>query len=258
MAHRIVLEKRFNKMIDELNLAMKASSQMLHEAGLPTGIDQGILKASKAVEKSGEDVADQNVQAAMLLAALQKNGDVSRVSADDVSAAMTKNVKESKQSLKESESAIIHIIEMVALVLGNAALIETICEIILKITGKKVDPTKFKAAVTKFATFLKKATGLPMKAFGNAIAWIIKKMGGGDASQKIGKYSVKLVVVVVMAAMGVLFFPLGGVSLVGIALSITGMIGKGFEIVKLAKELTAAIKKAAGSSGGSSPAPALA
>ena len=197
MAHRIVLERKFNKMIAEITAAMTASTRMLNEAGLPTGIDQGILKASKEVENAGEDVADENVQAAMLMAALEKGGDVSKVNAGDVEAAMDQGVKEAKRSLRESENPVVMIIEGVALVLGNAALVEGICAAIEKATGKKLDPSRFTKAANTIARLVKNITGFPMKVFGKAIEWIIQKLGGGESAQKIGKYSVKLVVVLV-------------------------------------------------------------
>lgn len=241
MAHRIVLEKKFNKMIAEVTSAMRASTRTLNEAGLPAGIDQGILKASKEVEKAGEDVADEDVQAAMVMAALQKGGDVGKVSAADVETAMEQGVKEAKQPLRESENVAVVIIETIALVLGNLALVEVICGVIEKVTGKKLDPSKFTKSVNWVADKIKKLTGLPMKAFGNAVAWIVKKLGGTEAQQKIGKYSVKFVAVLAMFAMGVAFFPLGGVSILGVVMSVTGMIGKGFELVKLGKELANAM-----------------
>lgn len=258
IAHRIVLERRFNKMIAEITSAMKASTQMLNEAGLPSGVEQGILKASKEVENAGEDVADEDVQAAMLMAALEKGGDVSKVSATDVEAAMEQGVKEAKQPLRESENVALMIVETIALVLGNAALVEGICAAIEKITGKKADPSKFTQGVNKIAGWIKKITGFPMKVFGDTIAWIIKKLGGGESAQKIGKYSVKLVAVIAMFWMGWAFFPLAGVSVLGVALSVTGMLGKGFEIGKLGYELFLAIKKAVQDKGGAAPAPAMA
>jgi len=265
LAQRIVLEKKFDKMIAEVTLGMKSASKkasrLLKEGGLPSGIDQGILKASKEAEKAGEDVADENVQAAMLMAALEKGGDPSKVTGADIEAQMEKaTVKETKQQIQESHSLGVQIVEMGALVLGNLALVEAICEVIEKITGKKIDASKFTKAVNTFVGWVKKATGWPMHVFGKAIEWIIKKLGGGESAQKIGKYSVKLVAVIAMFVMGFAFFPIGGVSLIGLTLSVTGMIGKGIEIGKLGYELFHAIKDAVskGGSKGASPAPAMA
>lgn len=251
LAQRIVLEKKFNKMVAEITRSM---SMTLNE-NLPGGIDQAILGASKKLDAAGEDVADEDVQAAMLLAAIEKGGDPAKITPDDVEKNMP-SVQERKQVLKESENVALLITEMVSLVLGNAALIEAICKVITKITGKNIDAGKFKEGANKVATMIKNITGWPMKAFGKAVAWIISKLGGGEAAQKIGKYSVKLVVVVTLFTIGVTFFPVAGVSVLGIALSITGLIGKGFEIITLVKELYGAIKDAV--SKGGSPAPAMA
>lgn len=243
LAQRIVLEKKFNKMVAEITKSMRSKTKTINE-NLPTGIDQAILGASKKLDAAGEDVADQDVQAAMLLAAIEKGGDPAKITTDDVEKNMP-SVQERKQVLKESENVALLITEMISLVLGNAALIEGICKVITKITGKNMDANKFKAGANKVATLIKNITGWPMKAFGKAVAWIIGKLGGGEAAQKIGKYSVKLVVVVTLFVIGVTFFPVAGVSGIGIALSITGLIGKGFEIITLVKELFVAIRDTA-------------
>ena len=238
-------------MVAEITRSM---STTLNE-NLPGGIDQAILGASKKLDDAGEDVADEDVQAAMLLAAIEKGGDPAKITPDDVEKNMP-SVQERKQNLRESENVALLITEMVSLVLGNAALVEGICKVITKITGKNIDASKFKEGANKVATLIKNITGWPMKAFGKAVAWIISKFGGGEAAQKIGKYSVKLVVVLTLFVIGVTFFPVAGVSALGIGLSITGLIGKGFEILTLVKELYGAIKDAA--SKGGSPAPAMA
>jgi hypothetical protein len=129
------------------------------------------------------------------------------------------------------------------------ALVEIVCEKIEKVTGKKLDPNKFVAAVNKLSGFIKKVTGFPMKAFGNAIAWIIKKLGGGKSAQKIGKLTVKVLVVISLFALGIAFFPLAGLSLMGIVLSVTALIGKGFELAKLLNELAKALDEAQGRTG---------
>jgi len=242
LAQRIVLEKKFDKMVAEITKSMRSKTKIISE-NLPTGIDQAILGASKKLDAAGEDVADQDVQAAMLLAAIEKGGDPAKITPDDVEQNMP-SVQERKQVLKESENVALLITVMVSLVLGNAALVEGICKVITKITGKNMDANKFKAGATKVATLIKNITGWPMKAFGKAVAWIISKMGGGETAQKIGKYSVKFVVVLTLFIIGVTFFPVAGVSGLGIALSVTGLIGKGFELITLGKELIVAISDA--------------
>lgn len=244
MAHRIVLEKRFNKMVAEITRDMRLSAKMLNE-NLPSGVDQAILTASKKLDAAGEDVASDDVQAALMAAALEKGGDPSKVSPEEVEASMptVQEKRQTRQSLNEG-GPVIQVIEAISIVLGNAALIESICKVIEKVTGKKTDPSKFTQTMNKVSGMIKKLTGWPMKKFGQAIEWIIGKLGGGETAQKIGKYSVKLVVVLVLFGIGAMFFPIGGASIFGIVMSVTAMIGKGFEIVELGKGLFNAIKDA--------------
>ena len=245
-------------MVAEITSAMKASTRMLNEAGLPSGIDQAVLGASKELDAAGEDVASDDVQAALMMAALKKGGDPSKVSPEEVEAAMpsVQERRQARQPLNEG-GPVIQVIEAISVVLGNAALIEGICMVIQKVTGKKLDPSKFTQTMNKVSGMIKKITGWPMKKFGEAIEWIIRKLGGGEAAQKIGKYSVKLVVVVTLFCIGAMFFPIAGASIFGIVASVTAMIGKGFEIGLLIKGLAKAIRDAA-SKGGASPAPAMA
>jgi hypothetical protein len=246
LAQRIVLEKKFNKMIAEIASAMKASTRMLNEAGLPSGIDQAILGASKKLDAAGEDVASDDVQAALMMAALEKGGDPSKVSPEEVEAAMptVQERRQARQPLNESGGIVLQVVETISVVLGNAALIEAICKVIEKVTGKKTDPSKFTQTMNKWSGRIKSVTGWPMEKLGQAIEWIIRKLGGGEAAQKIGKYSVKLVVVVTLFCIGAMFFPIAGASVFGIIVSVTAMIGKGFEIGMLIKGLFNAIKDA--------------
>jgi hypothetical protein len=260
LAQRIVLEKKFNKMVAEITQGMRLSLKVLNE-NLPSGIDQAILSASKELDAAGEDVASDDVQAALMAAALEKGGDPSKVSPEEVEASMptVQERRQARQSLNEG-GPVIQVIEAISVVLGNAALIEGICMVIEKVTGKKTDPSKFTQTMNKVSGMIKKITGWPMKKFGQAIEWIIGKLGGGEAAQKIGKYSVKLVVVLVLFGIGAMFFPIAGASIFGIIMSVTAMIGKGFEIGMLIKGLYGAIKDAVskGGSKGASPAPAMA
>lgn len=254
LAHRVLLEKKFNKMVAEITQAMQFNAKMLSE-NLPSGIDQAILGASKDLGAAGEDVASNEVQAALLAAALKKGGDPSKVSPEEVEALLptVQEKREIRQSLNEG-GPVIQVIEAISVVLGNAALVESICKVIEKVTGKKTDPSKFTAAINKVSGMIKKITGWPMKKFGEAIEWIIGKLGGGEAAQKIGKYSVKLIVVMTLFSIGAMFFPIAGASIFGIIMSVTAMIGKGFEIVELTKGLVGAIKSAVSQGGASAPA----
>lgn len=226
-------------MIGEIEAILSAATYMLNE-NLPSGIDQAILGASKKLDAAGKDVASDDVQAALMMAALEKNGDPSKVSPEEVEKNMP-TVQEKKQTINESGGPIILIIETISLILGNAALVEGICTVITKVTGKSIDANKFQSNAKKIAILLKKITGWPMKKFGEAVQWIIKKLGGGSAVQRIGKYYVKLFIVTVLLVIGLSFFPIAGVSVIGVMLSVTALIGKGFEIIQLAKGLEKAI-----------------
>ena len=244
MAHRIVLEKKFNKMVAEITRGMQLSNKMLNE-NLPSGIDQAILSASKKLDAAGEDVASDEVQAALMMAALKKGGDPSKVSPEEVEALMptVQEKRQTRQPLNEG-GVVIQVIEAISVVLGNAALIESICKVIEKVTGRKTDPSKFIKAVNWVSGKIKKITGWPMEKLGEAVEWIIGKLGGGETAQKIGKYSVKLILVITLFCIGAMFFPIAGASMFGIIVSVTAMIGKGFEIRHLGKELFKAIKDA--------------
>ena len=241
VAQRIVLERKFNKMIAEVALAIKASTRMLNEAGLPTGIDKSILAATKEVEAAGKDISDENVQAALVMAALEKNGDLSKVGAQDVEAVMEKQGNQGKQSLGESAGGVVGLIEAGSVFLGNLALIETACEVFSKVLGKKIDPSSFKAGLATVLNRIKKVTGFPMRVLGNVVTWIVKKLGGSVGSQKVAASIVKMIFVMALFILAFKLFPIAGVSAMGIALSVTGLIGKGLEIVKLFKEFSAAM-----------------
>ena len=244
LAQRIVLERKFNKMVAEVTRAMQLNTKMLNE-NLPSGIDQAVLNVSKKVDAAGEDVADKNVQAAMLLAALEKGGNLTKITPDDVEQNMP-TVKEKKQTLQEAASATLLLVEYIGLILGNAALVVEICGVIERFTGKAINPSKFKQNALKIAAMIKKITEFPMKAFGQAVAWIIKKLGGGKAAQTLGKYSVKVVVVVTLLTIGLTFFPVAGTSILGVTLSVLGVIGKTMELGRLVAGLFDALDKVLG------------
>lgn len=267
IAYRILRERKFKQMVAEITAAMKSSSKMLKEAGIPSGIDQGILKVSKEVENDGEDMDDEEVQAAMMMAAIEKGGDISKVKASDVEKELP-TVEERRIVNESGGGAVDAVLTVLSLVLGNMAFIEAICTAIEKVTGKKVPVDKAKKAAETMVGKLKAASGWVMKKIGQAIEWIIEKMGGGPNAQKIGAYGVKFIGVAALFILGISHFPLAGASVIGIIISITSMIGKGFELVVLGKQLIKYIKKAIadnkelkaklGDASGDAPTPAMA
>lgn len=230
LAQRVLWEKRV-KLIFE------------NAVGMASGIQSQVVNLGKELQAAGQDVTDEEVQAALLMAALDDKGKLDNVDAQDVDA-VAGQIKEARgYTIAESGGGLIHTLEMVGNILGNAALLNVIAKAVEKATGKKIDPSKMSAGITIMAGFLKKLTGLPAKAMEKFFAFIAGKMGGGDAAQKIAGYSGTMLVVLVFFALGTLFFPVLGASPLMIILSLTGLVGKGFEIGALWKHIKEAIKQ---------------
>ena len=228
LAQQILWEKKV-KMIFE------------NAAGMASGIQSRVVNLGKELAAAGEDATSEEVQAALLMAALDDKGKLDNVDAQDVDA-VAGQIKEARgYTLAESGGGLIHTLEMVGNILGNTALMNVIAKAVEKATGKKVDPSKMAAGVNKMAGFLKKLTGLPAKAMEKFFAFIAGKMGGGDVAQKIAGYSGTMIVVLVFFALGTLFFPVLGASPLMVVLSLTGLVGKGFEIAALWKHIKEAI-----------------
>ena len=227
LAQQILWEKRV-KLIFE------------NAAGMASGIQSQVVNLGKELQAAGQDATDEEVQAALLMAALDDKGKLDNVDAQDVGA-VAGQIKEAR-GYTLTESGALHTIELVGNVLGNTALLNVIAKAVEKATGKKVDAGKLSVGINKIVGFLKKLTGLPAKAMEKFFGFITKLLGGGDAAQKIAGYSGTLLVVVAFFALGAMFFPVLGASPLMIVLSLTGLIGKGFEIAGLWKHIKDAIK----------------
>jgi len=226
-------------------ILFKKRMKMLMEnaAGMASGIQSQVVNIGKELQAAGEDATDEEVQAALLMAALDDKGKLDNVDAQDVEA-IAGQIKEARgYTMSESGGGLIHTLEMVGGILGNVALMNVIAKAVEKVTGKKMDPSKMAASVNKLAGMLKKLTGLPAKAMEKFFALIAGKMGGGDTAQKIAGYAGTMIVVIVFFAMGAYMFPIFGASPLMIILSLTGLIGKGFEIGALWKHIKEAIKQ---------------
>lgn len=199
-------------------------------AGMASSVQSTVMALGKEIQAAGEDITDEEVQAAMLMAALDNKGKVEKVEPEDVES-MVQNIKESRGYVI-NESAL-HTLELVGNVLGNAAFVNVIAKGLLKLTGKKVDPGKLTAGIQKMLKLLKTLTGLPAKAMEKFFALITRLMGGGPAAQKVAGVTGTIVVVVFFFALGTAFFPVLGGSPLMIVLSLTGLIGKGFELKHL-------------------------
>jgi len=223
---------------------LKKSIRLISEsaAGLIPGVQSRVVGLGQELKKAGIDATDLEVQAALLLAALEGGGKLEKVAVQDAES-IGKQIQEARgYTLLEIGGSLLHTIELAGNLLGNVALMNIITKSIETITGKKVvDPKKMTIGINKMATILKKLTGLPAKALEKFFKFISAKMGGGPAAQKVAGYVGTTVVVVAFFALGTLFFPVLGASPLMIVLSLTGLIGKGFEIKTLWKHIVEAI-----------------
>ena len=100
---------------------------------------------STELKKDGEDITDDEVQAAMLSALIDADGKVDNIDVSDVDA-IKKEIKESRAYLNEVDD-ILHSIEAVGSVLGNSAFIHILTEGLNKIGFTGVDENKLKARI---------------------------------------------------------------------------------------------------------------
>jgi len=194
------------------------------------------------LEKAGMDADKEEVQAAMLNALIDADGDANQLDVSDVES-IAKNIKESRSaSLNESGSWIVKFFEGVFGVLGNAALLNTIAEKVEQVTGKKIDTNKLKSRIDWVAGWVKKITGFPAKAMERTFQWLAKKFSGGLFAQKIAGYSGTLIAVLGMFIFGVIYFPSVS-SIFFFIFSVAGLLGKGAEMYKMIKEIIHAVKE---------------
>lgn len=218
IAQRILIEKKLRRLFEG------------NAAGLASSVQSQVMALGKEIQAAGDDITDEEVQGAMLMAALDNKGKVDKVEPEDVDS-MVQNIKEARGYVI-NESAL-HTLEVVGSILGNAAFLNVISKALEKIAGKKMDPGKIQAGIQKILKVLKTVTGLPAKAMEKFFAWVTKLLGGGPAAQKIAGVTGTMLVVAFMFALGTAFFPVLGGSPLMIILSLTGLIGKGFEMKHL-------------------------
>jgi hypothetical protein len=230
LAQRVLFEQRMKRLFEDTKSTANS-------------ILQQTQSLSKELKADGEDVSDDEVQAAMLSALVDANGNVSAVDVSDVENIKTE-IKESKgYAINESSDGFIHAIEMVGNILGNTALLNEISAAIEELTGLKISTSKLQKGLNSFFKGLKKVTGYPAKVIEKAFAWISKKLGAGEWGQKVAGYSGLLVLVLVLGTIGVMHFPVLGASSLGMLFSVTGLLGKGAETINLVKKIFALIKQ---------------
>lgn len=230
LAQQVLLEQRIKRLFEST-------------IGDAKSILQQTQVLSKELKADGDDVSDDEVQAAMLQALIKANGKLNQVDVSDVESIKTE-IKEARgYVIKESGSALIQAIEQVSVVLGNAALMSEIAGAIEETTGIKINGVKLANNLNKFFGVLKKVTGAPAKAMEMFFEWVSKKLGAGEWGQKVAGYSGTLILIVGMFALSVVHFPVLGGSAMGLLFSVTALFGKGIEMIKLTKEIFHMIKE---------------
>lgn len=195
-------------------------------------------------ELGKEGAQDDELKAALLMQAIDNDGEIEEVDIE----ALKKDVKEGMllrgQALNESAAGVIHTLEVIGNIAGNSALIEFLLEKIEKATGKKMDAGKVKDTIMKIVEGLKKVTGLPAKAIEKFFAWIGSKLGMSDGGKKGLELVGMVMVIAFFLSLGVMHFPVLGTGVMWWILSLTGLVGKSVELVKIGKEIAHMVKNA--------------
>lgn len=207
-------------------------------SGDASSTQKQLFSLGNELKADGEDIKDDEVQAALLNALIDANGNVEDVDVSDVES-IKKEIKESRDYLFE-DTSILHLLDTVAVVLGNAALLHSVAEAFHKV-GINIDEEKLKNNILKFSKSVKKITGYPAKVMEKTFTWIAKKLGFGEFGQKLAGLSGTLIMTCVFLALSVYLFPSisSGVLLM---FAISSMIGKSAEIIKLINEIWDHIK----------------
>lgn len=232
-----------------MKLAPIAQNVILHSyvrtllesaTGDAASVQKQLFSLGAELKKDGEDVTDEEVQAALLSALIDAEGKVDAVDVSDVES-IKKEIKESRSYINE-DAGILHSIEAIGTVLGNSAFLHILTEGLHKIGFKDVDENKLKAKLEKVVSMIKKVTGYPAKVMEKAFSWIASKFGAGETGKKVAGISGILLVTISLLTLAVYLFPsiTSGVLMV---FAISGMVGKSVEITKLVKELIAHIKE---------------
>lgn len=217
-------------------ILVKSYSKALLESitGDAQSVQTQMFDLGKELKKDGEDVTDEEVQAAMLSALIKADGDVENVDVSDVESIKTE-IKSSRNYVL-TESGVLHSIESVGTVLGNAALLHALAGGMQKIGMKNFNENKFKTRIEKLVSSIKKITGYPAHVMEQAFTWVAKKLGAGAIGQKIAGIAGALLVTIAFLTLAIYLFP-SITSPVLLIFAIGGIIGKGTEIINLIKQL---------------------
>lgn len=215
---------------------LKAYTKLVLESaqGTAGAVESKLISLGNELKSDGENIADAEVQAALLSALIDADGKVDAMDVSDIEA-IKKDIKESRSYVNES-SGILHTIEGVGTILGNSAFLHVLTTGVHQLGFKDVDEKKLKSNLETAVKRIKEVTGFPAKVMEKAFAWIAKKLGAGIFGQKVAGMAGTLIVTVALLSLAVYLFPSIG-SGVLLVFAISGMIGKSVEIVKLTKEL---------------------
>ena len=207
--------------------------------GDASAVQKQLFSLGTELKKDGEDITDDEVQAAMLSALIDADGKVANVDVSDIDS-IKKEIKESRTYI--NESGILHSIEAVGTVLGNTAFLHILAEGLHKLGFKSVDEKSIKAKIEKVISGIKKVTGFPAKVMEKSFEWIADKLGFSKFGQKIAGLAGTILATILLLALAAYLFP-SITSGILIVFAITGMVGKSAEIYKLIKELIEYIKE---------------
>ena len=166
LARQVLIEQRVKRLFEDTK-------------GEAKSVLQQTQALSNELKASGDDVTDQEIQAAMLSALIDANGKLGAVDVSDVESIKTE-IKESRGYTINEAGGFIHADELVGNVLGNAALMNEISAAIEELTGLKINGAKLSKSLNTFFKGLKNVTGFPAKAIEKAFSWIAGKLGAGE------------------------------------------------------------------------------
>lgn len=236
MKKRTLLFEEFSKMDGFRRLVESVEAEA-------KDVESDVKQIQKELKDDNIDTDDTEVKAAILLQAIEKDGDLENIDLEKVKSEI-KEARQSKgQPLNESDSAVIMALEQIGSVAGNLDLIHFMCNMIEKSTGKKVDANEVQQKIKKIVDILKKVSGIPAKALIKFFEWVTTKLGiESVGAKKIANITGRIMVLTFLFAIGFIHFPVLGSSVIMWVLSLTGLIGKSVEIAHLVKEMVKVIK----------------
>jgi hypothetical protein len=190
------------------------------------------------LKAAGEDITDDEVQAAMLGALIDADGKIEDVDVSDVEK-IADNIKEGRLS---EGAGVLGTIHTVGDVLGNAALIHVLAAGITKLTGKTIDEQKLKETIEYWTKKIKNVSGFVGNMIEKAIEWIAENIFGADIkTAKIAGITGLMIVTITLGVIGILLFP-SITSTVSLVFTVLALIGKGGEMATLISKLWKTIK----------------